>query len=82
VQAILAHNALGEPLTAAGRLTAYSDHKKLTAIAMTQIALGYEYQLSVSTSGGQPNQTVAGTILLDGSIRETSRRASPGGCPI
>jgi hypothetical protein len=82
VQAILAQNTLREPLTAAGRLTAYSDHKKLTAIAMTQVALGYEYQLSISTSGGQPNQTVAGTILLDGSIRETSRRPSPGGCPI
>jgi hypothetical protein len=82
VLAILAQHTLREPLTAAQRLTVYSDHKRLTAIAMTQVALGYEYQLSISTSGGQPNQTVTGTILLDGSIRETSRRASPGGCPI
>jgi len=82
VLAILAQHTLREPLTAAQRLTAYSDHKRLTAIAMTQVALGYEYQLSISTSGVQPNQVVAGTILLDGSIRETSRRASPGGCPI
>jgi hypothetical protein len=82
VQAILAQHTLREPLTAAQRLTAYSDHKVLTAIAMTQVALGYEYQLSISTSGGQPNQTVAGVILLDGSIRETSRQARPGGCPI
>jgi hypothetical protein len=82
VRAILAQHTLREPLTDAQRLTAYSDHKRLTAIAMTQVALGYAYQLSISTSGGEPNQAVTGTILLDGSIQETSRRASPGGCPI
>ena len=82
VLAILAQHTLREPLTATQRSTAYNDHKRLNAIAMTQVALGYEYRLSISTSGGQPNQAVTGTILLDGSIRETSRRASPGGCPI
>ena len=81
VQAILAQHTLREPLTAAQRLTAYSDHKRLTAIAMTQVALGFEYQLAIGSSG-EPDQTIAGVILLDGSIRETSRRARPGGCPI
>ena len=82
LQAIITQYALHDPLTAAQRLTAYSDHKKLTAIAMTQIAGGYQYQLSTSTSGGEPNQTVAGVVSMDGSIRETSRQARPGGCPI
>jgi hypothetical protein len=82
VQAILAHAGLHEPLSATQRLTAYGDHKKLAAIAMTQVAGGYDYQLSTSTSGTEPNQTVAGVIGLDGAIRETSRQARPGGCPI
>jgi hypothetical protein len=82
VQAILAQYRFREPLTAAQRLTAYSDHKKLTVIAMTAVTGGYEYELATSTSGSGPEQTIVGVVGLDGSIRETSRRARPGGCPI
>jgi hypothetical protein len=82
VQAIIAEHAFREPLTSAQRLTAYGDHKKLTVISMTPVSGGYEYELSTSASGGEPNQTVVGVIGLDGSIHEISRRTRPGGCPI
>jgi hypothetical protein len=81
VQAIVAQHALQEPITAAQRLTAYSDHKKLNAIAMTEVSGGYEYTLSTGASG-QPDHTVSGMVGLDGSVREASRRTAPGGCPI
>jgi len=82
VQSILAHRGWREPLTAAQRLDAYRDHKKLTVIALTPVAGGYEYQLSTSASGGEPDQTVAGLITVGGEVRERSRQARPGGCPI
>lgn len=82
VQSILAHRGWREPLTAAQRLDAYRDHKKLTVIVLTPVAGGYEYQLSTSASGGEPDQTVAGLITLGGEVRERSRRTRPGGCPI
>src|SRR5215510_9968371 len=81
VQAIFAQRNLREPLSAAQRLTAYSDHKKLNAIVMTQTSGGYQYTLSIGASG-EPNQTVSGMVGLDGSVRETLRRTRPGGCPI
>src|SRR5262245_30055534 len=63
VQAIFAQRNLREPLSAAQRLTAYSDHKKLNAIVMTQTSGGYQYTLSIGASG-EPNQTVSGVVGL------------------
>lgn len=82
VQAILAHHGWREPLASARRLAAYRDHKKLTVIAMTAVAGGYRYQLSTSATGGEPDQTVTGLVTASGEVREGSRRARPGGCPI
>ena len=80
--AILTHHDFGEPLTATQRLTAYRDHKMLNVIAMTAVADGYQYQLSTSRSGDQPDETVTGLITGSGAIREGSRQARRGGCPI
>jgi hypothetical protein len=82
VRTILAHHGYREPLTKDQRLTGYRDHKRLTVIVMTAVSRGYEYQLSTSTSGGEPNQTVDGVISASGTIDERSRRSRPGGCPI
>lgn len=82
VQVILAHFGYGQPLTPAQRLTAYRDHKKLTVIAMTAVSGGYQYRLSTSAASGEPDQTVTGLVTADGDVREGSRRARPGGCPI
>jgi hypothetical protein len=83
VSTILAHHGFHEPLTSSQRLSAYSDHKKLTVITMTAVGNGYQYQLAVSTtSGGQPDQNITGVIAADGAIHETTRQARRGGCPI
>jgi hypothetical protein len=83
VSAILAHHGFHEPLTSDQRLTAYRDHKSLTVISMSPVPIGYRYQLSITaTSGGEPDHTVTGEISLDGTIREISRQARRGGCPI
>jgi hypothetical protein len=82
VQAIIDQHGYHEPLTSEQRLTAYRDHKKLAVITMTTVAGGYEYGLSTSTSGGQPDQTVTGVVAPDGTIHERARRPRPGGCPI
>src|SRR5258706_9748229 len=49
---------------------------------MDAVPGGYQYELSVSPSGGEPDQAVTGMITLDGTAHETSRRARLGGCPI
>lgn len=82
VATILAYRRYREPLTKDQRLTGYRDHKRLTVIAMTAVSGGYEYQLSISTSGDEPDRTVDGLVSSDGDIRERSRRPRPGGCPI
>jgi hypothetical protein len=79
---IMAHHGYREPLSRDQRLTAYRDHKKLNVIAMRTVSGGYEYQLSTSTSGDQPDQTVDGLVTVDGKVQERSRAARPGGCPI
>jgi hypothetical protein len=80
---ILQHFGYHEPLTSNQRLTAYRDHKRLTVITMTAVSSGYQYQLSISTtSDGEPDQTVTGTVAADGAINETSRQPRRGGCPI
>jgi hypothetical protein len=58
VQVIIDQYGFHEPLTGQQRLTAYRDHKRLTVITMTAVAGGFEYELSTSASGGQPDQTV------------------------
>lgn len=81
VDAILAHHGYRGSLTAAQRLTAYRDHKRLTVIAMTTVSDGYQYQLTIGP-GGEPTQRVSGVVTLAGEVRETSRTPRPGGCPI
>src|SRR5262245_56538892 len=83
VRTILMHRGYREPLTKDQRLTAYRDHKKLSVIMMRSVAGGYEYQLSISTSGGEgPDHTVTGLVSFDGTVSERSRSLRPGGCPI
>jgi hypothetical protein len=82
VETILAHRGYREPLMTAQRLTVYRDHKKLNVIVMRAASGGYEYELSASVSGGEPDLTIAGLITLDGTIHERSRRPRAGGCPI
>ena len=82
VIAIVARHGVREPLAPEQRLTAYRDHKKLTVIAMTVVSAGYDYELSTSTAGGHPDEVVSGEVTSAGEIRETSREARPGGCPI
>ena len=82
MRAILAHHGLREPLTDEQRLAAYRDHKKLNVIVMTAFPGGYQYELSISASGGEPDQTVAGQVTAAGDVREGSRLRRPGGCPI
>ena len=80
---ILAHHGFHEPLTNSQRVAVYRDHKMLTVIAMTATGCGFQYQLSVSTTGGgEPDQSVTGVIAVDGAIDETARQARRGGCPI
>ncbi|MGE5829856.1 MAG: Hint domain-containing protein [Micromonosporaceae bacterium] len=82
VQEILAHHGYHEPLTPNQRLAAYRDHKKLTVIAMTAVSGGYSYQLAISSSGDEPDQSVTGVVTTGGQVHEASRRPRPGGCPI
>jgi hypothetical protein len=82
VLAILAARGYREPLTADQRLAAYRDHKKLTVIAMTAVPGGFRYELSTGTAGGEPDQTVTGTVTPGGRISEASRTPRLGGCPI
>jgi hypothetical protein len=82
VLAVLARRGYREPLAKDQRLAAYRDHKKLTVIAMKAVPGGYEYELSTSASGGEPDQTVDGLVSREGRIDERSRSARPGGCPI
>jgi hypothetical protein len=82
VRAILVTYGFREPLTESQRLAAYRDHKKLNVIVMTAVSGGYQYELSTSVSGGEPDQTVTGLVTVAGEVREGSRRPRPGGCPI
>jgi hypothetical protein len=80
-RAILAEHGFRGSLTKAQRLTAYRDHKRLTAISMSEVASGYAYELSTG-AGGEPDQTVVGVITVEGRIREGSHGPRPGGCPV
>ncbi len=82
VSTIIAQHGFQEPLTTDQRLTAYRDHKKLNVIAMRTTPGGYQYELSTGTSVDEPDHAVVGLISLAGPVRETSRRARWGGCPI
>jgi hypothetical protein len=82
VLAILARHLYREPLAPEHRLTAYRDHKKLTVIAMKAVSAGYEYELSTSQTGGEPDQFVTGLVTSAGEIHEAAREARVGGCPI
>lgn len=49
---------------------------------MTEVSGGYEFELQIGVPGGEPDQSVTGLISTAGQIRERSRVARPGGCPI
>jgi hypothetical protein len=82
VATILAQRGYHEPLRPDQRLAAYRDHKRLSVITMKAITGGYQFELSTSISGGEPDQTVLGMITPDGATKEGSRQPRPGGCPI
>jgi hypothetical protein len=82
VVTILAQRGLVEPLTPGQRLDAYRDHKRLMVIGMTEVAGGYEYELSVSSLRAEPDQTVRGVVTLGGAVSEHTREPRVGGCPI
>jgi hypothetical protein len=82
VSTIIAQHGYHEPLTDDQRLTAYRDHKKLSAITMRTTPGGYVYELPTGTAIDAPDHTVVGLISFGGTVRETSRQARRGGCPI